>query len=247
MKLDEIVKKVLGYIFPEFTNKITLMVVFSGVTLLSSSLIEQILKKIINEEFSWNLSDGNDAVIGVVVIALGLLHNYGFIREKNRSPHDPISIEKQRRDIEHDIKIFNKLNASIPEIDFKGYVEGVLSSHSYISKPEDLRDFFFYEGDKCDNDFVNEDLNSSKNALHDALLKFEDFKSKHFFVHGPNRANGNLYLCMRPEWNIDRGGNPSSEEERRYCELSSQLSSLGRELLKAYDEYRTAVKKVLSI
>ncbi|MGE6117579.1 hypothetical protein ACLHZU_15950, partial [Aeromonas salmonicida] len=121
------------------------------------------------------------------------------------------------------------------------------SSHSYISKPEDLRDFFFYEGDKCDNDFVNEDLNRSKNALHDALLKFEDFKSKHFFVHGPNRANGNLYLCMRPEWNIDRGGNPSSEEEGRYCELSSQLSSLGRELLKAYDEYRTAVKKVLSI
>lgn len=45
VKLDEIVKKVLGYIFPEVTNKITLMVVFSGVTLLSSSLIEQILKK----------------------------------------------------------------------------------------------------------------------------------------------------------------------------------------------------------
>ncbi|EGR0939166.1 hypothetical protein EH291_17375 [Vibrio cholerae] len=243
----ELFNKLLAYIFPEFTNKVTWFVIISGVALLSSSFIEEILRALINENFNLKLTDGNDSVIGAVIIGFGLLHNYGYVREKNKVPYDVVAHEKLKRDLEHDTKLFNKINSWIPEGNFKGFIEHVLANHSYVSHLENPRDYFYYDGDKSDNNFVNEELNSLKQALHGSFMKFEDFKAVHFFVHGPARSDDSLYLCMHPEWNTDRGGYPSSEEDKRYGELTSELNSLGRDVIKKYDEYRLAIKRVLSI
>ena len=247
MNKKELFEKLLAYAFPEFTNKVTWFVIISGVALLSSSFIEEVLRAIINENLNLKLTDGNDAVIGATIIGFGLLHNYGYVREKNKVPYDVVAHEKLKRDIGHDTKLFNKINSWIPEGKFKGFIEHVLASHSYVSYLENPRDYFYYDGNNSDNNFVNEELNDLKQDLHASFMKFEDFKAIHFFSHGPVRSDDSLYLCMHPEWNTDRGGAPSLEEEKRYGELTSELNTLGRNVINKYDEYRLAIKRVLSI
>ncbi|WP_407531818.1 hypothetical protein [Vibrio parahaemolyticus] len=75
MNKKELFNKLLAYIFPEFTNKVTWFVIISGVALLPSSFIEEIFRALINENFNLKLTDGNDSVIGAVIIGFGLLHN----------------------------------------------------------------------------------------------------------------------------------------------------------------------------
>ena len=123
MELSEIIKKFFSILFPEFTNKLTWAVVAAGLTLVSSSFLEQMIRTFVNEKFSWNITDGNDAVIGVIVIALGLLHNYGFVREKNKIQHDPAEHEKLNRELEHDKSVFEQLDKFICENHLKTHIK----------------------------------------------------------------------------------------------------------------------------
>jgi len=241
MKLSEIIKKIISVLFPEFTNKLTWTVVAAGLTLVSSSFLELIIRTFVNESFSWNLTDGNDAIIGVTIIALGLLHNYGFVREKHKAQHDPMEYEKLNRELDHDKTVFNELDKYISENHLKNYINYVMRNHSYYSVEDEPLDYFFYEGDKAKYSFIKPKVNTAKSELHDAFVKFENFKSKCFFSHGPARNDGKLYMCMHPDWNIDRGGHPSIEERNEYDKLTRQLITLGKIVIEKYDNYRLAV------
>lgn len=247
VKKEEILKKLIAVIFPEFTNKVTWAVVLAGITLLSSSFLEQILKKLIDESFNWNLTDGNDAIIGAAVIAFGLLHNYGFIREKRKIPYDPVAYDKIKRDLEHDKITFNNFDKWIPESCLKNYINHILTNHSYVSREINSLDYFYYEGAKSSNDYINVDLTMLKNELHEAFMTFEDFTATHFFSHGPIRSDDSIYMCMHPEWNVDRGGYPTPEQDKEYDKLACQLNELGESVIQKYDTYRQAIKHILSI
>lgn len=245
--LPNIISKILNTIFPEFTNKITWAVIATGITLLSSSFIEQILKALINENLNWNLTDGNDAFIGVIVIALGLLHNYGFVREKNKPKHNLVSHEKSNRELEHDKNLFKELEKYIEESYLKDRINFILTNHSYISKDDEPLDYFYYRAAQSQYNFINSEINDSKIDLHKSFVEFENFMSRQFFAHGPARSDNSLYLCLRPDWNMDRGGCPTPEQNFEYDKLSEKLSNLGEKVKENYDQYRLLVKRELAI
>jgi hypothetical protein len=245
--LPNIISKILNTIFPEFTNKITWAVIAAGIALLSSSFVEQILRALINDNLNWNLTDGNDAFWGVIVIALGLLHNYGFVREKNKPQHDVASHEKLNRELEHDQTLFKKLEEYIEESYLKNYINFILTNHSYFSKDDEPLDYFYYKAAQSQYNFINSEINDVKIDLHKSYVEFENFMSHHFFAHGPARSDNSLYLCMHPDWNMDRGGHPTREEDIAYDELAKKLIELGEKVEKKYENYRLLVKRELAI
>tara|TARA_R110002012_G_C11644361_1_gene610917 strand:+ start:1401 stop:2144 length:744 start_codon:yes stop_codon:yes gene_type:complete len=247
MSISKIFSKIISTIFPEFTNKLTWAVVAAGLALISSSLVEQIIRAAINENLNWNLTDGNDAIIGVVLISLGLLHNYGFVREKNKPQHDQIAHEKLDRELEHDKTIYSKLNEYIEEGYLINYIESILTNHSYTTKESEPLDYFYYEGNKFEYNFINFQINQAKDELLESFKNFEDFKSTCFFSHGLNRSDGQLYMCMHPYWNIDRGGYPTREEDKKYDDCTKKLIQLGELVQSNYKNYRSKVKSALAI
>ena len=210
-------------------------------------MLEQILRALINESLNWNLTDGNDAFVGVVVIALGLLHNYGFVREKNKPQYDVTSHEKLNREIEHDQALFKKLEKYIEESYLKNYINFILTNHSYFSKEDEPLDYFYYRATQSQYNFINSEINDAKIELHKSYVEFENFMSLQFFAHGPARSDNSLYLCMRPDWNMDCGGCPSHEEEIAYDKLAKKLVLLGEKVEEKYDNYRLLVKRELAI
>lgn len=245
--LPNILSKIVNIIFPEFTNKITWVVIVAGITLLSSSFLEQIIRFVINDSLNWNLTDGNDAHLGVIIIALGLLHNYGFVREKYKPRHDVISHEKLNRELQHDQNLFNKLEEYIEESYLKNYIIFILTNHRYLLKDDEPLKYFYYKANESQYDFINLKINNAKNELHKSFVEFENFMAGHFFVHGPVRSDKSLYLCLHPELNIDRGGNPTREQDIEYDRLAAKLVELGENVIKNYDTFRLLVKRELAI
>lgn len=74
----EIVKKIVGHLFPEFSNKVTWSVLLVGFGLVSSSLVVEFVRKFITEQFSFDITNGNDTLVGFGLVVVALLHNLGF-------------------------------------------------------------------------------------------------------------------------------------------------------------------------
>jgi hypothetical protein len=172
MILSEVLKKAVSFVFPEFTNKLTWAVVTAGIALLSSSFIEQIIKNFINSEFNFNLTDGNDAIIGLILVMAGLLHNYGFVREKNKEYVDPIEIGRIEREVESDKKLYQKLLTDLP---FDGPIL-MLKEHDFLGsfnldeiKP--LNNFVYY-WQSAEYTFVDDNLEKVKHELLEKVGEF---------------------------------------------------------------------------
>ena len=247
MKFNDIAKKILSILFPEFSNKLTWAVILCGITLISSPLLEQIIREFINKKFHLNLTDGNDAIIGVIVIALGLLHNYGFVRVQNMQKNDTSKWDERKRILKHDKGIFEKLSKLVNERHLKDYVNNIMRVHSFISTNDEPLDTFCYEGRDTDYIFINPTINTAKDEFYKSCCKFREFLSLNFFPHGPNLENDKLYMCMYPELNIDRGGNPTSKDRQKYDKYAKELFQLGNKVISNFISYRLSVKNEYSI
>ena len=68
----DFIYKLIKLLKPEFYNKITWAVVIAGLALLSTSLIDKIISAVFELSFQIKLTDGNDAVIGIALVIIGL-------------------------------------------------------------------------------------------------------------------------------------------------------------------------------
>lgn len=85
MNRNDLISKMISKIFPEFSNKITWAIVMSGLAIISSPLVEKILSAFLKKEFNLNITDSNDALIGLLIVTAGLTYNFFYFREKNRN------------------------------------------------------------------------------------------------------------------------------------------------------------------
>lgn len=90
-KLSIIIKKAFRVIFPEFSNKVTWLVVGTGVGLTSTTFIVSIVNAFTEKQFNFSFVGSYDPVVGIVLIALGLLYHYSIQRNKLENTHSSIS------------------------------------------------------------------------------------------------------------------------------------------------------------
>lgn len=232
MSPSKILKKAISYIFPEFTNKLTWTVVTAGLALLSSSLIEQIIKSFINSNFNFNLTDGNDAIVGLILVVSGLLHNYGFVREKNKKHISPLEKDKSDREIDSDKKLYAKLLADLP---FEGPVR-ILKEHDFLGSfsLEDIRPLnnFSYTWESAENTFIDKDLEGLKNDL---LTKITAFNLAIAQYTSPNSSG---FQAVRVD---SQRHHP--EHEARFREEAEIINSAASS---AFDSHQALVKECKS-
>lgn len=82
IKFMTIIKRVMKVIFPEFSNKLTWLVVGAGIGLTSTSLLVSIIDALAKKQFNFSFIGPYDPVVGIVLIALGLIHNYFIHKNK---------------------------------------------------------------------------------------------------------------------------------------------------------------------
>jgi len=155
--------------------------------------------------------------------------------------------EQQKQTNEHDIKIFNQSNEIVTEEKLSFIAEfRLLGNHSI---PDD--DYFiltkwcrFFE--QTGNHYLDKKIRKENQKLLDDLFQLTNFIGFNFFtIVGQNPNNKNQYL--KPDWNPDRGNDPSPEKIAKYSEYAKELEVLTIKTIKQYSEYRLAIKQNLKI
>jgi len=153
--------------------------------------------------------------------------------------------EQQKQTNEHDIKIFNQSNEILNEqklSDIAGFQ--LLGNHSIRDD-----DYFmltkwcrFFE--QTGNQYLEKKISKENQKLADDLFQLTDFIGYNFFtIIGQNPNNQSQYL--KPDWNPDRGNDPSPEKMAKYNEYAKELEELTKKAIKQYSQYRLAIKQNL--
>jgi len=240
------VEKVFRLFFPEFSNKVTWTVVVAGLALTSSSIIEKIIQTVFKVTYNIDIFGGNDAIIGVGLVALGMIHNIVLQREKTKieiSANLPVDNSAQR---EHDIQIFNRLNETMNEESLEGTLNCLEVNHAYFYSKYSPIGNFIYAIDKSDNAFADECLNDEMGKLRANLHRLNSFLINNCqqMRHGTNDD----YLCLHPYWNCDRDGTfGNREDDIKYDIAMKEMYEVINDVRAGYSSYRKSIKSKLAV
>jgi hypothetical protein len=153
--------------------------------------------------------------------------------------------ESQKQTNEHDIKIFAQSNEILGEQKLSDIAHfHLLGDHSIVN------DDFFQLARWCDffeqvsNQYLDKKINKENRKLLDDLRQLVNFIATNFFtIRGQNSSNNSQYL--KPDWNPDRGDDPSPEKIAKYDVYAKELTELTRKALQQYTQYRFVIKKKL--
>lgn len=229
-------------------HRLALITVSVGAAILTGPFWEPYLRAIVEKTFAIRIDLPTEPLYGVGLIALGLGYHLWMTsiasRETIASKTRDAQIEDRVR--AHDAPVFNALIAQAPENAFKNAMSSIVNDHSYTSVQSSMFLGVFYFLDSVANGFNDDDMRGKAEALKALLDKLTDFVAKHFSVYGPLLAGDVLRFCMAPEWNIDRGGNPSHQDSVAYSDLSRELTPMVVATTAAYDDLlRTGHRRLL--
>jgi hypothetical protein len=229
------IKEVIKFFRPEFYNKITWVLVIAGLGLIGTPLIEKIINAFLEKTFSLAITDTNDAIIGVVLVCLGLFYNllalflqYFFNQQKaNVSEHY----------CEIDRALFVKFLQCLPS---NGSVEFV-NNHSF-GNSFNFDNFnqlfeFYHTWNNAEYEFINPNLENLKKALFDKIAEFVDFSS--LYTYGQRSG---LYLAIPDAYLADEMNLPQHVHE-----TIQALNKLGREVYEMHQNLVREAKKELSV
>lgn len=229
---------------PEFYNKVTWAIVTAGILLLGSSLIEKIISAFLEKEFEINITDGNDSLLGILLIMVALIYHYSSRRlELNKQ----LEVDKDNKNnvMVHDKELFNKLNDFLKESDFRYIMDWVNREHAYGEQQSKPIDDFLHYSVLSDFEFLTPQIERAKKDFSSVLNKYRYFTSINFFV--PKGATSTDRYCLYPDMNIDRGGYPTAEEEAFYEKKAGELNNEIQICLLKFEHYRRSIKECLFI
>lgn len=238
--------KLLALFRPKFYNKLTWWVVGGGLALLSTSLFELIISELFNKSFDLTLLDGNEGALGVLLIAVALLYNFGCKLIESKEAQN-LKNTSEIKATKHDVEIFRKLDSILDEETLISSVEWVESQHFYTDYQWNTLDNFCTQFQKTSNNMLSEELNFLQKQLVEKVEEFQYFLACHFFSDNRRGAPDNSRRYMYPDLNPDRTLDIESKGTEIYNKRSEELTSLARQLIDSYMDYRKNVKMILHI
>lgn len=244
---QEFVLELIKLLKPRFYNKITWVVVCTGLGLISTPFWQKLIVAVLKQRYNFDLMPGGNVWWGLALVVLGLSYHittYTLLKyiEYKKYKFEGKKKEKIRK---HDIKIFKNSEKLLKEQDLIDFLEWIRSDHSYKNK--DLTQLYKYAEFLLflENYYVDKDLQKAAIALGKSIENLLNFMALHFCEYPPNQKSENIKFCLHPEWNIDRGG--SWEHIKKYKNCVEKLEELCEKVEKNYKTYRLLIKKKLLV
>lgn len=216
---------------------VSLAVVGVGGTILSTPLWMEVANAISTKYFDLILLDGYSWLYGFICIAIGVcIFLYG----------QKVTVDRDQQ-IKHDTNVFNEMNSLLTESKQNAILSNLVNDHSYYNDEDTIFYNLFHFTEQVGNKFINKKLMTNSLAYINALKAFDNFAKREFDIF-PRTMTGNYRLCLKPNWNIDRGLEiPDINKELDYDKLGAQLNELTNNIKIGYSKYRKEIKKQLFI
>lgn len=230
--------EIIRFLKPKFYNRLTWLVVISGLGILTKPFLLEFLNNLFEANWNFSITGKYDELIGFGLVCVGLVYNVII----NRKPDLKLEEEKEKKG--HDKEIFLRLNNLLAEDFLHDMLDTLLGGES-ISRESTRKINDFLRVSKLQlNQYLISDLEKAKKEFVKDLRHLKDFVNTEFFSHQNPSVDA---LVMRPELNIDRGGAYSEENEEKHRDLSLELSNRGFTAEKSFKEYRSKIKKKLKV
>ena len=243
----ELAERILKLIRPRFYNRLTWIVVGTGVILTATPWWGDLANALAHKYLGISLqAPAEHAVLGVVLVAIGLTYHI-----LAHSIHELVTSRREYSQknayCDHDRNVFLSLQAIVPEQQLLAILSEIATLHNYWTRYgtmiSDMIDFLRAPSTQ----FIDEEVASAANDLTVQLSQLRNFMSLKFFEH-MSPPEGDMRFCMFPEGNIDRSkGIPSADQLRRYGELSDELERYVRDSEGSYAKFRSTVKRRLAV
>lgn len=159
------------FIRPKFYHRITWFVVVSGVALMSTTLLEQLISYFLKINFEISVSGEDDVVWGFALVAIAL--TYHLI---TTSIYESV----ERADIRHvreirktyDINLLNKLLALLPSYDCMSFIRDYDFANSFHPNRIKNIEKFFEEWDNAECEFHDVNIENAKRELYSKANDF---------------------------------------------------------------------------
>jgi len=243
----DIAERVLRLIRPRFYNRLTWIVVGAGLLLTTTPWWGDLVNALAQKYLGVSLPATTEhTILGVSLVAIGLIYHIAA-----HSIYELVASRREDAEIGarggHDRKIFLQLQAVAPEQQLLGILEEISALHHYWSRyGTQISDAIDYLRAPS-TQFMADDIASAAKDLALKLSRLRNFMSLNFFEH-MSPPNGDMRFCLFPDGNIDISrGIPSSEQSRRYDELSNELERYLNEAEEGYAKFRSTVKRRLAV
>jgi hypothetical protein len=167
-------------------------------------------------------------------------------RERNERPNDQAS--DPARDlgvVEHDRKLAARMREIFPEASEGKLVSDLLGQHAYWDTQGDkLNDAIYFLG-SVEAHFLIDELRNLADEFVKSGADLLEFMGLKFFVYPKGRIERPLYFAMQPSWNLDREGNGSDEQVRKYDLLAREVESHVAEFSRSYEDLIRAFHRAL--
>lgn len=235
------VSKILKFLFPEFYNKITWLLVLSGILLCSNPLWETLTNWFIKNFTELEAIEfPSGPLIGLALILVGLGYNILYSYLTNRS------LPKITNEEKHDQKIFRKADKQLSEQQLLNLTSRLTSEHAYwyeeINRVDDFIHFFKNSG----NSYLSRSLMDESKKLTSELEKLMQLLVTEFEIF-PREQTGNFRFHMHPRGNCDLSITVKTEDATTYREIREKLYESVSSVKEAYNVYRLAVKSKLYV
>jgi len=231
---------------PRFYNRITWLIVIGGIAMMSTPVWKAILDAVLKRQFDISISGGNDVAWGFALCVLGLVYhmaNTGLYELLQNTVHRA----RKEQEVLHDKEIFSKVNEIMTEEQIVAFIYNLENDHSYYFEEATRVIQFARFLAATGNQFLTQPLSERVQDFIKASNELGEFLGHKFFVFPKEQTGQNLRLCMVPRLNMDREGDGSLEQSRKYDALTDELEVLSRKLIQQYRALRGNVKTALVI
>lgn len=236
--------KLIELLRPRFYNKLTWLIVISGLGMMSKPLWLTLINIVFQTGFQFSITEESDTAWGFCLVLVGL--TYHLI---NTGLHEFLISKKEvtynlKKD-EHDIKIFQSLNFMMDEPYVNNLFDYMHTSDAIMWDDfQKLRDFLIH-AKETRNQFVDEKLKQQMSTFSTSLNELLSFINKEFDEYPYGQANTNFRMCLAPQLNCDRAG--AWEDGPKYDSLVQQMMDKSSAVITSYKDWRLAVKEILFV
>ncbi len=162
-KLQPLLELIKPFI-PKFHNKLTWLVVISGLGLTSTSILERIINVIFQVNYGITITEKSDGYVGMALVGLGLFYNLLALRFSSTNSSPQLN-DKEASIKEHDKKLFTKVDTELSERHLNTLLESLGSDHSYRSST--IRPYYALShfAEITENKYINKETISKFDAF----------------------------------------------------------------------------------
>lgn len=237
---------IIKLFIPNFHNKIVMILVISGVSIMTTPLWVDLVNFFLKKQYNYSLTGDRDEFWGFMLCLLGSI--YGLLTNialKSIDHKENIyKIKAHEKDllnkINHDRDVFIKFDKILPEDKLNSFLNCIRTNDSMMSNHADMLEdsLVFLKMQK--NNFLIHEISEAKKSLVSAIDEFLRFHCNNFDMW-PYQQKGDIYqTCLAPNLNVDRDG--KWEDGGKYELLVNEMLSKLNDLEISYNALRSSIK-----